>query len=259
MNKQLIGTLLLIILLGLFYYNNRDVFGNFKDFIKNIKEAFENKLNIKKNEHFTNDDNQNNDNQNNDNNDFNQDDYIKDFDLKQFPVEIINDNIQAHNDAVNNNIDDVINENISPPFTDNIIKNIKVDVFDDYKELRGKSNDFDLAKAPEKYMDQEYASYEPNPIPEIKQPVNTNDYYVFDVDKNENEINKLADSMRGTIKHDITEENYKLISGKEYIPDIPNPIPNYKPLFARYGDKFSTGLINNGTPAYTGQGFASYH
>ena len=255
MNKQLIGTFLLIVLLGLFYYNNRNIFGNFPDFIKSIKEEFENKFNIKivkKNEHFT----ENNDIKQNDYNHF---DYIKDFDLKQFPVEIINDNIQAHNDAINDNIEDVINENIATINDNNEKIDIKVDVFDDYKQLRGKENEFDLAKAPEKYMDQEYASYEPNPIPEIKQPVNTNDYYVFDVDENENEINKLADSMRGTIKHDITEENYKLISGKEYIQDVPNPLPNYKPLFARYGDKFSTGLINNGTPAYTGQGFSSYH
>jgi len=255
MNKQLIGTFLLIVLLGLFYYNNRNIFGNFPDFIKSIKEEFENKFNIKivkKNEHFT---ENNNIKQDNDN----QEDYIKDFDLKQFPVEIINDNIQAHNDAINDNIEDVINENIATINTDNKKTDIKVDVFDDYKELRGKANDFDLASAPNKYMDQEYSSYEPNPIPSVKQPVNTNDYYTFDVDENENEINKLADSMRGTIKHDITEENYRLISGKEYIQDIPNPLPNYKPLFARYGDKFSTGLINNGTPAYAGQGFSSYH
>jgi predicted RNA-binding protein len=257
MNKQLIGTFLLIVLLGLFYYNNRNIFGNFPDFIKSIKEEFENKFNIKiikKNEHFT-EDNQIDDNQN----DYNQNDYIKDFDLKQFPVEIINDNIQAHNDAINDNIEDVIDENIATINDDNEKIDIKVDVFDDYKELRGKANEFDLAKAPEKYIDQEYSSYEPNPIPSVNQPVNTNDYHTFDVDENENEINKLADSMRGIIKHDITEENYRLISGKEYIQDIPNPLPNYKPLFARYGDKFSTGLINNGTPAYSGQGFSSYH
>jgi hypothetical protein len=243
MNKQLIGTILLIFLLGLFYYNNRNIFGNFTDFIKSIKEEFTNK--IKQQEKFT------------DTLEEKQEELIKDYDLKQFPVEIINDNIQAHNDTINDNITDVINENIATP---EIIPNLinKVDVFDDYKALRGESNKYDTSKAPEKYIDQEYSSYESNPVPTINQPVNTNDYHTFDVDEDENEINKLADSMRGTIKHDITDENYKLISGKEYIKDIPNPLPNYKPLFARYGDKFSTGLINNGTPAYTGQGFSSY-
>lgn len=143
-------------------------------------------------------------------------------------------------------------------FENTIEEKKQVENFDSYSDLRGVKSIYGENKNPE-WLSEELVQVELKDNPTIINniPVNTNDLVDFSYDENENDLHKLADSMTGSVVTDINDNNLKLIQGKVHNDNIPNPIPNYKPLFERYADNYSHGLVNYGTKAYVSSGFGS--
>lgn len=147
---------------------------------------------------------------------------------------------------------------IKPIVEETFENNNPVENFDSYSDLRGVKSIYGENKNP-KWLSNELDPVELKDNPTIINniPVNTNDLVDFSYDENENDLHKLADSMTGMVVTDINDDNLKLIQGKVHDDNIPNPIPNYKPLFERYADNYSHGLVNYGTKAYVSPGFGS--